>query len=436
MVISAGDTQLEKIFRAALRAADPYKSVRRHLDMVRAVFTGGGFSSLLVAGFGKASCPMAQAVEDSISDIVEKGIVVTKYRHCEGYDFRKIAVREAGHPLPDENGRKAAGEIIGLLRGADKKTLVLCLISGGGSALLVSPCEGITLSDKQEVTELLLKAGAGIHELNAVRKHLSGVKGGRLAEAAYPARVLSLIISDVIGDDPDVIASGPTSSDGSTYADALAVLEKYGLRITGPRSVIEVLEKGASGLVPETPKAGQPVFDKVENIIIGGNRAALEAAKKMAGSLGFDAEILSSEVQGEAREVGQELAKKAIGIRNVRHSARPVCLISGGETTVTVRGSGLGGRNMELALAFALGIDGVEGISFLSAGTDGTDGPTDATGAIVNGSTVKRGEEKGVSAAEYLANNDSYNYFKEAGGLLITGPTGTNVMDVQVIAIK
>ncbi|MDA8240892.1 MAG: glycerate kinase [Nitrospiraceae bacterium] len=436
MFFSAGDTQLEKIFRAALRAADPYESVKRQLDRVRSVFSRGGFGSVFVAGFGKASCPMALAVEEGISDIVEKGVVITRYGHCEGFDFRKTAVREAGHPLPDENGRKAAGEIIGLLRSADKETLVLCLISGGGSALLVSPRDGITLSDKQEVTGLLLKAGAGIHELNTVRKHLSGVKGGRLAEAAYPAQVLSLIISDVIGDDLDVIASGPTSPDGSTYADALVVLEKYGLRIRSPRSVIEVLEKGAAGLIPETPKAGQPVFDKVENIIVGSNRDALVAGKKMAESLGFDAEILSSEVQGEAREVGQELAKKAIGVRNVRRSARPVCLISGGETTVTVRGSGLGGRNMELALAFALGIEGVDGISFLSAGTDGTDGPTDAAGAIADGNTVKRGEEKGMSAAEYLANNDSYHYFKEAGGLLITGPTGTNVMDVQLIAIE
>jgi glycerate 2-kinase len=432
----AGKSDLNDIFRAALRAADPYESVKRNLDRVRAVFAEGGIRRVLVAGFGKASCPMARAVEDCISDIVEKGTVVTKYRHCEGYHFQKIEVREAGHPLPDENGRKAAGEIIDLLRGAEDRTLVLCLVSGGGSALLVSPCEGISLSDKQEVTGLLMKAGADIHELNTVRKHLSGVKGGRLAAAAYPARVLSLIISDVIGDNLDVIASGPTSPDGSTYADALSVLEKYAVRSRTPRGVIEVLEKGAAGRLPETPKEGQPVFDKVENIIVGSNRTALDAAKKMAESLGFDAEILSSEVQGEAKEVGHEFAKKAIGIKNVGRSARPVCLISGGETTVTVRGGGLGGRNMEMALAFALGIDGVDGISFLSAGTDGTDGPTDAAGAVVDGNTVKRGEEQGMSAAEYLVNNDSYHYFKKAGGLLITGPTGTNVMDVQVVIIE
>jgi glycerate 2-kinase len=429
-------SSMEEIFQAALKAADPYESVKRHLGRLRSAFSGGGFHRVFIAGFGKAVCPMARAVEEGLSDIVERGIVITKYGHCMGYAFRKIDVREAGHPLPDENGRKGAAEVIDLLRRADDQTLVVCLISGGGSALLVAPCEGITLSDKQEVTGLLMKSGADIHELNTVRKHLSGVKGGRLAEAAFPAAVLSLIISDVIGDDLDVIASGPTSPDGSTYADALTVLEKYGLRSRSPYAVIEVLEKGAAGLIRETPKTGNPAFDKVENIIIGSNGVALEAAKKHAESLGFDVEILSSEIRGEAKEVGQELAKKAVGIRNTKRSTKPVCLIAGGETTVTVRGDGLGGRNMELALSFAIGIEGVGGVSFLSAGTDGTDGPTDAAGAIVDGDTVKRGKEKGMSAAEYLEDNDSYHYFEKAGGLLITGPTGTNVMDIQVILIE
>jgi glycerate 2-kinase len=431
-----GKNGLERIFGAALQAADPYESVRRNLDRVRSAFSGGNFRRAVIAGFGKAACPMARAAEEGIRDIVDRGTLITKYGHCRGYDFGKIEVHEAGHPLPDGNGQKAAEEIIGLLRSADERTLVLCLVSGGGSALLVSPCSGVTLSDKQEVTSLLMKAGADIHELNAVRKHLSGVKGGRLAEAAYPASVLSLIISDVIGDDLDVIASGPTSPDGSTYADALAVLEKYRLRSRTPPSVIEVLEKGASGLIPETPKGGDPIFEKVENIIVGSNGAALEAAKKQAESLGFDAEILSSEIRGEARKIGRVLAEKAIGIKTGKRRAKPVCLISGGETTVTVTGNGLGGRNMELALAFAIGIAGVEGISFLSAGTDGTDGPTDAAGATVDADSVKRGEEKGMRAAEYLANNDSYRYFEKAGGLLITGPTGTNVMDIQIVVIE
>ena len=431
-----GKHVLDEIFGAALRAADPYEAVTRHLDRIAAVFPKGDFRRVFVAGFGKAVCPMARAVEEGLPGIVERGIVVTKYGHCTGCGFARIAVREAGHPLPDENGQKAAVEIIDLLRKADVRTLVVCLISGGGSALLVSPCEGTTLSDKQEVTGLLMKGGADIHELNTVRKHLSGVKGGRLAEAASPASVLSLIISDVIGDDLDVIASGPTSPDGSTYSEALSVIEKYGLRDRAPRRVIAALERGIRGQTPETPKTGNPLFGKVENIIVGSNRAALEAAKQQAASLGFEAEILSSGVRGEAREIGSGLAKKAIGIKDTKRRDKPLCLISGGETTVTVTGNGLGGRNMELALSFALAIEGVGGVSFLSAGTDGTDGPTDAAGAVVDGDTVRRGEKQGAVAAEYLENNDSYRYFEKAGGLLITGPTGTNVMDVQIALLE
>ena len=427
---------LDEVFHAALRAVDPYESVGAACDSIRAVYRRDGYRRLIAVGFGKASCPMAKAVEDRLSDIVDTCCLITKYGHCRGYDLRKTAVHEAGHPLPDENGTRATEDIVGILKEADEHTLVVCLISGGGSALLVSPCDGITLPDKQGVTDLLLKSGADIYELNTVRKHLSRVKGGRLAELAYPARVISLIISDVIGDRLDVIASGPTSPDRSTYSDALDVLSGYGLMARSPVAVIEILKKGAAGVITETPKKGSPVFLGVDNRIIGNNAIALEAAKARAGSLGFDAEIVSSELTGDAAEAGKWLAEEAVRIRNDRHVPNTVCLISGGETTVMVKGRGIGGRNMELALSFAIEIAGVKGITLLSAGTDGTDGPTDAAGAIVDGDSVRRAAEIGIAPEKYLAENDSYTFFKKEGGLLVTGPTGTNVMDMQIILIE
>jgi glycerate 2-kinase len=367
--------------------------------------------------------------------LTDSGIVITKYGHCQPpYKPKKIRIFEAGHPVPDENGLIATGAIINLLKGVDKNILLICLISGGGSALFVSPYEGITLNEKQQVTELLLKAGANISELNTVRKHISKVKGGRLAEIAYPARIISLILSDVIGDKLDVIASGPTAPDKMKYNEALKVIEKYGLIALTPKPVLETLHKGANGLIPETPKEGDKAFRNVENIIIGSNRKALEAAKIKAEQLGFHAEILSSDISGEAREVGRRLAKKAIEAKGKGQRAR--CLISGGETTVTVKGNGLGGRNMELALSFAIEIDGIDGITLLSAGTDGTDGPTDAAGAIVNGKTIKKAKAVGLNPEEYFKNNDSYNFFRRIDGLFVTGPTGTNVMDIQIMVIE
>ena len=312
----------------------------------------------------------------------------------------------------------------------------MCLISGGGSALLVSPSEGISLAEKQELTGLLLRSGADIHELNTVRKHISRVKGGRLAEIAYPAHIISLIISDVIGDSLDVIASGPTSPDHSTYADALGVLEKYGLINECPESILAYLSKGAKGSFPETPKEGDVIFERVENTIIGNNRMAIECAKKKAEEMGFHAEIRSTALSGEARNVGKRLAREAMEIRKARTTGRPVCLISGGETTVTVHGNGRGGRNMELALAFAIEIEGIDGIALLSSGTDGTDGPTDAAGAIVDGQTTQKARNLGLDPGTYLRHNDSYTFFGRIGELFITGPTETNVMDMQMVLIK
>lgn len=379
---------------------------------------------------------MARAAENRLADLIDQGVVITKYAHCERQRPQIVKIIEAGHPVPDENGMNGTAGIIKLLRDADEHTLVVCLISGGGSALLISPSQGITLAEKKRITGLLLNSGAQIQELNAVRKHISGVKGGRLARLASPAKVISLVLSDVIGDSLDVIASGPTSPDPTTFSDALSVLEKYRLTDETPESILKTLLDGEKGIVPETPKEDDPVFDKVDNLIIGSSKMALAAAKEKATDLGLSVNILSENIHGEAAEIGEWLAEKAVSRkRNLGAHHKPLCLISGGETTVTVRGKGLGGRNMELALAFAMAIGGAEGITLLSAGTDGTDGPTDAAGAIVDGTTSTKAREAGLDPPEYLRNNDSYNFFSKAGGLFVTGPTGTNVMDIQIVVI-
>ena len=313
---------LSEIFYAALEGVDPYNAVKLYADKIRSVYKKGNFDKLIVVGFGKAACSMAKAMEDNLGDLIDTGILITKYGHSMSQESgvksqeSMIRIYEAGHPVPDENGLRGTEEIIKILKDADENTFVVCLVSGGGSALLVSPYEGISLIEKQEITELLLKAGADIYELNTVRKHISKVKGGRLAEIAYPAKVISLILSDVIGDRLDVIASGPTAPDKTTYNHEIGVLEKYKLIIEkAPESVINMLGNGAKGLIPETPKDDNPVFEKVENIIIGSNIKALEAAKTKAESLGFKPEIISSEITGEARDVGKWLANIAKGLR-------------------------------------------------------------------------------------------------------------------------
>lgn len=441
MPVCSSSYELTAIFNAALGAANPYECVTHHVDHISRTFREGGFRRLLLVSFGKAAYLMASAVSDHMPQAISHGIVITKYGHTQEAALSPmVEVFEAGHPVPDENGLAATRNVTELLKNADEKSLVLCLISGGGSALFVDPAPPVTLAEKQEVTTLLLKAGADIEELNAVRKHISLVKGGRLAELAYPAKVISLILSDVIGDRLDVIASGPTAPDDSTFSHALEVIGKYGLRDRIPASVMNLLSEGVGGRLPETPKQGNPIFDHVENIIVGSNGKATEAARQKAVEMGFDTTILSSELQGEARGVGKELAAKAKEVArsslvSAPSSIRPTCLICGGETTVTVSGGGKGGRNTELALAFALEVEGVLGISFLSAGTDGTDGPTDAAGAFADGETAGRARRGGHDPETYLANNDSYSFFKEAGGLFVTGPTGTNVMDLQLILI-
>jgi len=430
-------SSLKEIFQAAVEAVDPYRAVTLHKDTVRNRFISGGYEHLLVIAFGKAACAMAKAAEDSLGDLGISGAVITKYDHCAAERRPdRLKVFEGGHPLPDMGGVKATREAIELLRRADERTLTLFLISGGGSALLVSPCDPVTLEEKQNVTKLLLLGGADIYELNTVRKHISAVKGGRLAEIAHPASVLSLILSDVMGDNLDVIASGPTAPDPSTYQEALDTLEKFRIREKVPAHVLKIIEDGVQGTIPDTPQKGSPIFDQVTNIIIGSNILALEAAKKKAEELGMRAEIFSTEVRGEALDAGKLLAYAALERKNSKDFSEPLCLISGGETIVTVRGSGMGGRNMEFALGFASEIKGTGGITLLSAGTDGNDGPTDGAGAIVDGNTITKGNTAGRDLEAYLKNSDSYHFLKAVGDLLITGPTGTNVMDIQVTIIE
>jgi glycerate-2-kinase len=440
-----------KIFMDALKEVDPSFLVKAHLKQLSSYIPTRNFSRIMVAGFGKAAYQMARALEEELlSEYEMEGVIVTKYGHAkqqpsavsgQGTDeqtagLKNIKVYEAAHPIPDENGVRAAEEIVKLLRSADESTLVICLVSGGGSALFVCPYEGITLAEKQTVTDLLMKAGADITELNAVRKHLSMVKGGRLAEIASPAEVVTFMISDVVGDKLDVIASGPTVPDTSTFRDALDVVNKYGLADKVPVSVMEVITNGVEGVIPETPKKGAAFFSRVNNIIIGSNRKAIDAAVRSARALGYETVILSTKLVGDAHEAAKWLAEKAIGAKTAKDRLQKrVCLVSGGETTVTVKGQGKGGRNTEFALVFAMESEGFEGVTMLSAGTDGTDGPTDAAGAVVDGGTIKKAKAAGLDPEKYLESNDSYNFFKQIESLIVTGPTGTNVMDLQIVLI-
>ncbi len=423
------------IFRAVVEAADAYHAVARYGDEILSAYREGHRRRLYVFGFGKAVSSMLQAVGDRMGDLVTGGVAIAKRGSpAKSQKTPNVATYEAGHPLPDEGGVRATLEAIRLTGTFDDETLLVCLISGGGSALFVAPYTGISLKEKQEAVELLLKAGADIGELNVVRKHISLVKGGRLARLASPATIVSLVLSDVIGDPLDVIASGPTSPDGSTYGDALEVIRKFRLARWVSPGLLHLLKEGAAGNIPETPKEGDPVFQRVKNRIVGNNRSAIEAGRLKAVQMGFETRLLSTEVRGEARAAGRWLAAKAKEAKAF-HSGTPFCLISGGETTVTVRGPGLGGRNMELALAFALEVEGEEGVALLSAGTDGTDGPTEAAGAVVDGGTAARARQAGVDPEAYLENNDSYHFFERVGGLFSPGPTGTNVMDVQIAFI-
>jgi glycerate 2-kinase len=428
------------IWEAALHAANPATCIRDSVRIDGDILSIGGKhipirGRVIVIGVGKASAKMAQVVEEIIGSHISGGLVVTKYGHA--LPLQRIGLVEAGHPIPDAAGVRAVQETRELLQGLTREDIVLCLLSGGGSALWPAPAEGITLEEKQEVTSLLLRAGATVRELNAVRKHLSGVKGGQLARWAAPARVISLIMSDVIGDPVDFIASGPTAPDTTSFSDALAIIQKYGINV--PDSVRERLQDGTRGRISDTPKPGDAVFKNVENHVIANNRLLIDSAVEKARELRFNALVLGTEVEGEAKDVG--LFFSAIA-REIGRSGNPIpapaCILSAGETTVTVRGQGAGGRNQEMALAWAIAMSSrpsVASACFASVATDGSDGPTSAAGGLVDQLTCARAVELGLMPDKFLGENDSWNFLKATGDLIVTGPTQTNLMDLQILLI-
>jgi len=434
------------VFLKALSAVDPSKILKDRIRIENdrlliktegnseKVFDLNGVDRIFLVGTGKASSSMAQAVEEIFEDRITKGVITTKYGHL--LPLKKTEIIEAGHPLPDRKGYEGAKKIQRLLKESGPKDLVIFLLSGGGSALLPFPADHIELKEKQEVTQLLLDCGADIKEINTIRKHISRMKGGWLAKWAYPSMVFGFILSDVVGDHLDVIGSGPTVPDPSTFEEAWEILNKYDLLNEIAPSIRKHLQLGKEGKVEETPKPQEVVFERVYNSLLGSNILALLAAKEEATAFGFNTLILSSSIEGETREAARfhtALAKEVISTGNP--IPRPACILSGGETTVTIKGKGLGGRNQEFVLAGALEINGVEKVVLLSGGTDGTDGPTDATGAVADHTTVQRAKSMGLDPNFYLDNNDAYPFFQKLGDLLMTGPTHTNVMDVRILLV-
>ena len=430
-----------EIFAAGVKSADPFVAVLKTLevdnDCLRVAdrtYDLARVQNIFVAGGGKASAPMARAVEKLLDTRISGGAVIVKYGHRLQLD--KIKIIEAGHPVPDQAGLDGARQIVELARGCGDRDLFLFLISGGGSALLPVPADGLTLDDKMRTTEALLKSGATIQEVNAVRKHISKIKGGRLAQLAAPARLIALILSDVIDDPLEAIASGPTVPDNSTYGDCLEIIRRYDLRRQIPSSVFDFLEHGAEGRLAETPKKSEQIFQNTQNVIVGNNARALAAAQRYAEVLGYHTWIVTNAMAGESRDAAKAhstLIKEIV--RRNKLASRPACLLSGGETTVTVRGNGMGGRNQEFCLAAAMEVAGMDGVVILSGGTDGTDGPTDAAGGIVDGLTLDRGKANNLDAADFLSRNDAYNFLRATDALLVTGPTLTNVMDLQITLI-
>ena len=430
-----------KIFHQGLQAVEPGSVIKRSCKCEGDILFIGNrkyklsdINNIFVIGAGKATAPMAAAIEDIVGEHITRGIINVKYGHTE--NLNSIRLIEAGHPVPDKNGIKGANEILNLAAGANKNDLVLCLISGGGSALLVMPAEGITLKDKQDTIKILLSCGATIHEINTIRKHISNIKGGRLANAVYPADMVSLILSDVVGDDLDVIASGPSVPDPSTFEECMEIIKQYKITKNIPKPVVSHIRKGALGKVPETPKEGNRIFQNTYNLVIAGNMEAINAARQESNKLGYKTLVLSSMIEGETRDVAKvhtAIAKEILKTGNPIQP--PACILSGGETTVNIKGNGLGGRNQEFVLSAAIDISERKNIVVLSGGTDGGDGPTEAAGAIADTHTYNRAESMGLNPMNFLSNNDSYHFFKQLDDLLITGPTNTNVMDLRIILV-
>ena len=446
-----------RILAAALGAVDPAAAVHRHLhragDLLRAgdqTYDLRAYQRVFVVGAGKAGAPMARAAAEVLNDRLTDGVMVVK-GYDEGAQGRggagatvsppvtpsprhPVTLVEAGHPIPDERGVAGARRIAQLLEQATERDLVIALISGGGSALLTLPAAGIGLAELQTLTSILLRCGANINEINTLRKHLDQVKGGGLARLAHPASVITLVLSDVVGNPLDVIGSGPTVPDTSSFADAYAVLERYGVVADAPAPIVDRLRQGMAGQIAETPKPGDPRFARVHNLIVGSNLQVAEAALAAARATGFNTLLLTTYLQAEAREAGRMLAAIARELASSGHPLpRPACIVVGGETTVTLRGTGRGGRNQELALAAVADLAGLPDLALVALATDGGDGPTDAAGAVVTGATLDRARALGLDPAAHLARNDSYPFFAALGDLLRPGPTETNVNDLAFV---
>ncbi len=448
-LIENGETRLNREARklaltsleTALDAADPKQLLKSRLLFHDSTLNVDGLSFNLeklkrvyVVGGGKASGSMAEAVEQILGDRVSGGVV--NVLHGSTNRTSRIKLHEANHPVPDEAGVEGTRQMLEIVEQAEGNDLIICLISGGGSSLMPLPRGKISLADKKEMTQALLKSGATINEVNTVRKHISDFKGGWLAKKAYPATILNLILSDVVGDPLDFIASGPTVPDSTTFSEAIAILKKYNLWAAAPESIRKVLSEGKKGLIPETPKARDKAFRKVHNVVIGNNRSSTSAAYEQLKTDGLNTLLLTATLEGEARHIGTMLASIGSEVSVSAHPApKPAGIVAGGETTVTVTGKGLGGRNQELALAAAARLKGSEGMVLASLSTDGVDGPTDAAGAVIDGKTVTRALKMGLVPEKFLAENDSYHFFSKLGDLIFTGPTGTNVNDVSAIVV-
>jgi len=444
-----GETKLDrkartlalKSLESAINAADPKHIIKSKILLKNSTLHINGcsfnlkkFKNVYVIGGGKASGSMAEALEHVLGNHITNGTV--NVSHGTKNKTEIVKLHEAGHPIPDQAGVEGTLRMLKIAEQAKEDDLVICLISGGGSSLMPLPRREISITDKREMTDALLKCGATINEINTVRKHISDFKGGWLAKKAYPATILNLILSDVVGDPLDFIASGPTVPDSTTFSDAINVLKKYGLWYKIPAPVRKVLSDGEKGLIPETPKADNETFKKVINVVIGNNRLASLAACESLKSEGLNTLLLTSTLEGEARHAGVMLASIAREVAASKNPIpKPAGIITGGETTVTITGEGLGGRNQEIALAAAQKLNGVDGAVVASLSTDGVDGPTDAAGAIADGKTLTRAAKMGLAPEEFLEENDSYRFFSKLSDLILTGPTGTNVNDVSVIVV-
>lgn len=434
-------TIAETIFLAGVESVLPDRLITREMSLKdnclkigNLIFSLETMENIYVIGAGKASAMMGAEVEKILGELITDGHIVVKYGYsCK---LKYIEVSEANHPVPDANGLRATKEILKIAEMANWSDLVICLLSGGGSSLLPDISEGSSSDDMIKFNDLLINSGACITEINAVRKHLSGVKGGQLARVVYPATLVNLILSDVPGDPLDVIASGPTVPDPTTFQQALSVLAKYDLIESVAPAVLNFLNEGVAGKRAETPKPGDPVFSKTFNILVGSNKLALEAAKRKALEFNINAVIIDDQLQGDISTVAEYIVETSLKFKNDENEVKPVCLLFGGETTVKMTGKGAGGRNQHLALLTALLLRGKPGITILSAGTDGNDGTTDVAGAVVDSDTIAEALSKNINPEKHLTGFDSYHFFKKAGGHIITGPTMTNVMDIIVVIVE